>query len=315
MASKYDTSVDLNNKNSSHTLIVELVGHGKRVLDVGASTGYLARALTERGCRVTGIELDPESARQAEEHCDRVISGNVENLDLYEKLGDEPFDVIVFGDVLEHLEDPLRALERFKPFLGSGGHVVASIPNVAHGSVRLALLQGRFEYRSLGLLDNTHLRFFTRESVGGLFEDAGFLITDFRRTTQGIFMTEIEVDANRVPDDVVRLLQEDPEALTYQFVLTAIPYGGVEGPRAYHERPTDELIGLLHELGSTSAGGEGFAYELIRKLHDLEDLRHLLAIRTKQLARTELRVTGLAQEVVELNDRLARITQSGKSDP
>jgi len=192
--------------------------------------------------------------------------------------------------------------------------VVASIPNVAHGSVRLALLQGRFDYRSLGLLDNTHLRFFTRESVGRLFEDAGFLITDFRRTIQGIFMTEIEVDANRVPDDVVRLLQEDPETLTYQFVLMARPYGGVEGPVAYHERPTGELIGLLHELGSSSAGGKGFVYELIRKLHDLEDLRHLLGIRTKQLARTELRAAGLAQELVELKDRLARVTQSGKSD-
>jgi hypothetical protein len=74
------------------------------------------------------------------------------------------------------------------------------------------------------------------------------------------------------------------------------------------------LIGLLHELGSSSAGGKGFVYELIRKLHDLEDLRHLLGIRTKQLARTELRAAGLAQELVELKDRLARVTQSGKSD-
>lgn len=314
MASKYDTSVDLSNKNNSHTLIVELVGHGKRVLDVGAATGYLAGVLTEQGCRVTGIEIDPESARQAEEHCDRVIAGNVEELDLDEELGGESFDVIVFGDVLEHLGDPLRALERFKPFLGSGGYVVASIPNIAHGSVRLALLQGRFQYRSLGLLDNTHLRFFTRESVGQLFEDAGFLMTDLRRTIQGLFMTEIEVDGDNVPDDVVRLLQEDPEALTYQFVLTARPYGSTEGPAADHGRPTGELIGLLHELGSPSAGDNGFVYELIRKLRDLEDLRHLLGIRTKQLARTEQRAADLAQEVVELKDRLARLTQSGKGE-
>src|SRR5829696_10164700 len=99
MTSKYDTSVDLSNKNSSHTLIVELVGHSKRVLDVGASTGYLARVLKERGCRVTGIELDPEAALQAENHCNRIITGNVENLNLDEELGNEFFDVIVFGDV------------------------------------------------------------------------------------------------------------------------------------------------------------------------------------------------------------------------
>lgn len=312
MVSKYDTSVDLSNKNNSHTLIVELVGHGGRVLDVGASTGFLARVLTERGCRVTGIEIDPESARQAEEFCERVIVGNVEELDLDAEIGDETFDVLVFGDVLEHLKDPQRALERFKPFLNPGGHVVASIPNIAHGSARLALLQGRFRYRPLGLLDNTHLRFFTRESVEEMFENAGFLTTDLRRTTQGLFTTEIEVDGGLVPDDVVRLLQEDPEATTYQFVLAAKPYRGMEGPVADHGRPTGELIGLLHDLGSPSAGYNGFVYELIRKLRDLEDLRHLLGVRTKQLTRSEQRAEELTQEVVELKDRLARLTQSGK---
>jgi 2-polyprenyl-3-methyl-5-hydroxy-6-metoxy-1,4-benzoquinol methylase len=313
MASKYDTSVDLSNKNNSHTLIVELVGHGRRVLDVGASTGFLARVLTERGCRVTGIEIDPDSARRAEQFCDRVIVGNVEELSLGAELGEETFDVLVFGDVLEHLKDPLQALERFKVFLRPGGQVVASIPNIAHGSVRLALLQGKFRYRPLGLLDNTHLRFFTRESIEKMFEEAGFLIADLRRTTQGLFTTEIEVDGGLVPDDVVSLLQEDPEATTYQFVLAARPYTGVGGNVPDHGRPTGELIGRLHELGSPEAGNNGFVYELIRKLRDLEDLRHLLAIRTKQLARSEQSRAQLSQEVMELKDRLARLAQSGGS--
>jgi hypothetical protein len=190
--------------------------------------------------------------------------------------------------------------------------VVASIPNIAHGSVRLALLQGEFRYRPLGLLDNTHLRFFTRASVEEMFENAGFLTTDMRRTTKGLFTTEIEVDGGLVPDEVVRLLQEDPEATTYQFVLTAKPYRGTESPVANHGRPTGELIGLLHELGSPSAGDNGFVYELIRKLRDLEDLRHLLSVRTKQLTRSEHRAANLTQEVVELKERLAKLTQSGK---
>jgi 2-polyprenyl-3-methyl-5-hydroxy-6-metoxy-1,4-benzoquinol methylase len=311
MANRYDTSVDLSERNNSHTLIVELVGHSRCVLDVGASTGFLARVLTERGCTVTGIEIDPESARLAEESCERVIVGNVEELDLDAEIGEETFDVLVFGDVLEHLKDPLLSLERFKPFLNPGGHVVASIPNIAHGSVRLALLQGNFRYRPLGLFDNTHLRFFTRESVEEMFERAGFLVTDLRRTTQGLFTTEIEVDGGRVPDDVVGLLQDDPEATTYQFVLAAKPYGEAGIPAADHGRPTGELIDLLHGLSSPEAGGSGFVYDLIRKLRDLEDLRHLLGVRTKQLARSEQRASDLAQEVVDLKGRLARLAQSG----
>src|SRR5829696_6298061 len=199
MPSKYEAEVNLENKNSSHTLIVQLVGYDKRVLDVGASTGYLAEALAERGCRVTGIEIDPGAARQAEEHCERVIVGNVEDLDLAVELGGETFDVIVFGDVLEHLKDPLQILKRFKSFLSPRGYVVASIPNVAHGSVRLALMQGEFRYRSLGLLDNTHLRFFTIESLEQLFKEADLLITELRRTKRGVFDAEIEVDSGSVP--------------------------------------------------------------------------------------------------------------------
>src|SRR5215216_3309504 len=110
MSDKYEAEINLENKNSSHTLIVELVGYDKHVLDIGTSTGYLAKVLVERGCLVTGIEIDPKAARQAEEHCERVIVGDVESLDLREELDEGSFDVIIFGDVLEHLKDPLRAL-------------------------------------------------------------------------------------------------------------------------------------------------------------------------------------------------------------
>src|SRR5215212_7244393 len=155
MARRYEANVNLENENSSHTLVVELVGYDKHVLDVGCSTGYIAEVLVKRGCRVTGIEIDPKAPPPAEDHCERVIVGDVESLDLGEELDEGAFDVIIFGDVLEHLKDPLQVLRRLKSFLGPRGYVVASIPNIAHGSVRLALMQGKFQYRSLGLLDST----------------------------------------------------------------------------------------------------------------------------------------------------------------
>lgn len=291
MASRHDTKVYFNS-NSSHAQIVELVGYDRRVLDVGTSTGYLAEALVERGCSVTGIERDPEAARQAGKYCDRVIVGDVESLDLGAEPGEESFDVIVLGEVLQHLKNPLRALERLKPFLDAEGCVVASIPNIAHGSVRLALMQGEFRYRPRGLLDNAHLKFFTRKTVEQLFEDAGLLITESRRTTLGVFDTEIEIDRERVTEDVLRQVEEDPESLTYQFVLRASPVGEA----------------------ATLANYEKLLYALARKLRGSEHTERLLDIRIKQLAQKEQEVASLAQQVVDLNNRLAKMVQFGREE-
>ncbi len=220
---RYDTDVDLSNRNNSHTLMVELVGGTKRVLDVGCATGYLAEALGERGCTVSGLEFDAEAAEKARPHLERLVMGDIETMDLAEAFGDDRFDVIVFGDVLEHLRDPLAALRKAKPLLADRGSVVASIPNVAHGSVRLALLAGRFDYQDLGLLDSTHVRFFTRSSLEDLFREAGMVPIDVRRTTAGFFDTPVPVTESEFSAEVVDAVLADPESSTYQFVLRAVP--------------------------------------------------------------------------------------------
>jgi 2-polyprenyl-3-methyl-5-hydroxy-6-metoxy-1,4-benzoquinol methylase len=220
---RYDTDVDLSNRNNSHTLMVELVGGSKRVLDVGCATGYLAEALAVRGCTVSGLEYDAESAEDARPHLDRLVVGDVETLDLAEAFDGERFDVVVFGDVLEHLRDPLAALRKARTVLAERGSVVASIPNIAHGSVRLALLAGRFDYQELGLLDNTHVRFFTRSSIEDLFREAGMVPIDVRRTTAGFFDTPVPVRESEFAPEVVDAVLADPESTTYQFVLRAVP--------------------------------------------------------------------------------------------
>jgi O-antigen biosynthesis protein len=303
MASKYETRIDLEDENSSCTLIVELVGHGKRVLDVGCASGDVARVLAEHGCEVTGIEVDPEAARQAQKHCERIITGDVEFLELAAELGEETFDVLLFGDVLEHLKNPLRTLKNLRPFLRPEGYTVASIPNVAHGSVRLALMQGKFPYSQLGLLDTTHLRFFTRESVERLFGDAGFLITELKRTLRGIFDTEIEVDREPISEEVLRLLQKDSEVSTYQFVLKAYRFG-----------ETGTLAKQIQLLSEQLAERDLIIYQLNRQVRNFDELQRLLDDRTNQLAEREREVTRLAQEVAERNDRLARLVQFGKED-
>lgn len=303
MASKYETKPNLDDKNTSHALIAESVGHDKRVLDVGCAAGDFAEVLAGRGCMVTGIEIDPEAARQAERYCERVLVGDVEHLDVESELDEGSFDVVIFGDVLEHLKNPLMTLKRLKPALRPEGYAVASIPNVAHGSIRLALLRGRFRYRSLGLLDETHLRFFTRESVEQLFEDAGFLITDLKRTSRGIFGTEVEIEEDEVSEETLRLVREDPESFTYQFVPTAHRFG--EAGRSA------ETIRLLSDQ---LARRDRLIYDLMRKLRDFDELQRLLDARTEELTEKQREASRLARQATDSNDRLARFVQFGKEE-
>jgi len=160
---------------SSHSLILEFAGqgNGKRLLDVGAAHGYLAGALRSQGFQVTGIEADPVLGKEAANHCDEFFL-----LDLDEPLPSfsKPFDVMVFGDVLEHLKDPASVLREFVENLRDDGTVIVSLPNVANIYVRLNLLFGRFDYQDRGLLDRTHLHFFTRKSFRRFMNEAGLEI-------------------------------------------------------------------------------------------------------------------------------------------
>jgi O-antigen biosynthesis protein len=152
-----------------------------------------------------------------------VIVADLDHADLRQLVENQQFDVIVFGDVLEHLRDPLPALRQARTLLAPGGYVVISIPNVAHGDVRMSLLLGRFPYRNLGLLDNTHLRFFTRANLRELLDDAGFAAIEVRTTSAPLFGTELGVREDEIEPAVVQLISADPDALVYQFVLTAVP--------------------------------------------------------------------------------------------
>jgi len=220
--SHYRTTVDPAVKNSSHTLMLSLVGEDRDVLDVGCAAGDLARVLVAQGCRVSGIEYDPEDAEVARPHLQRLVVGDVTTLDLRETFGAESFDAIVFGDILEHLTDPARVLKAALPLLRPAGSVVISVPNVTHGSLRLALLQGRWRYTDTGLLDRTHLRFFTRESFLAMLRDAGLAVTDFRASVVDPLNCEVEIDDMAVPRGVVDWVRQQPDAMTYQFVVRAV---------------------------------------------------------------------------------------------
>jgi 2-polyprenyl-3-methyl-5-hydroxy-6-metoxy-1,4-benzoquinol methylase len=161
-------------RHRTHAKLIDAVGRDSRVLEVGCSSGYLSRPLTERGNTVVGIELDADAAREAEAYCERVLVGDVESMELPFEEGS--FDIVLLGDVVEHLRDPVAALARLRPLLRVGGRLVLSTPNIANWAIRLSLLGGRWRYADRGILDRTHTHLFTRATLREAIEAAGYTV-------------------------------------------------------------------------------------------------------------------------------------------
>ena len=147
----------------------------KTILDVGCSEGYFGQDIKARQpCEIWGVEMMPKAAAVAAQHLDHVIV-----LPFGEELAlpEQHFDCIVFNDCLEHMEDPEPALRYTRRLLKGGGTVVASIPNMRYFPVMWDLLtRGEWEYKDSGVMDRTHLRFFTRRSITKMFERNDFRI-------------------------------------------------------------------------------------------------------------------------------------------
>jgi O-antigen biosynthesis protein len=301
---RYDfDKVDLES-GSVHADVVRLVDGAPRVLELGPATGYMSRAFRAAGSTVVGIELDPDMAARADEFCERVIVGDLDALDLAAELGEDRFDAIVAADVLEHLKDPLETLNRLRPFLAPDGFFVISVPNIAHGSVRLALLTGEFKYRDIGLLDSTHLRFFTRETLEQLLDDAELGMMELCRHELDLQASEVAFDDAAIPHDLREKLEDDPDARTYQFVVKATPMereGLRELQRRLREvaelRATVERVGDLEKSLAALSGREA-------------DLRRGLIEAHDQLVRKDVDIENLTKELTTQRMRLEHILAS-----
>ena len=147
----------------------------RRVLELGCGEGAFAAAYRARNpaAHYTGIEVHAPSAAIAEPHVDRLLLGDFEAMDDDEVSGGEPFDLIVMGDVLEHMTDADRVLARLNGLLADDGHLLVSVPNVAHWTALFHLINGRWPAQESGLFDRTHLRFFTLQSLTEALGRAG----------------------------------------------------------------------------------------------------------------------------------------------
>lgn len=284
MGSIYETSVDPLRPNDAHGIALQLVGRNREVLELGSASGHVTSALKQLGNTVTAVERDARFAEVLRGIADFVVITDLDWLDLRQQCGDRRYDVVLAGDILEHCSRPDLILNQCHDLLEPGGCVVVSIPNIAHADVRLALLTGKFEYRTVGLLDQTHLRFFTRETIEKFVVESGFEIAEIFASTAPLGTTEIGAPHPSIPAAAIEYVKSDRDACVYQYVLRLVPVG-LRSRIAVPETIGPNIEKLLAELSQSwevihalrsEIGSPSDRRRLIEAESELSELRHQL---------------------------------------
>ena len=220
----YSRKLNINDANDSNAVLYKMVSEGSRVLDVGCACGDLAELLTKgKNCLCTGMEYDPEGiACCAQKRVfERLLSVDLNFFAAsdYSDLAGY-FDYIVCGDVLEHLQNPYKLLQELKHLLQQGGSFVISLPNAAHASIKASLLSDEWEYAELGIMDKTHLRFFTYLSIARFLGEAGLRISEAAYTllpAEGYQKYKL----SDLPLEVAGFIAADPHSYVFQYIVKA----------------------------------------------------------------------------------------------
>lgn len=207
------------------------------VVDIGCGGGATGRLVKEKfpGTRVIGIELNPHAAQYARQFLDDVICASIDDVDLMAHSGPVTVGTVLLLDVLEHLYDPWSALVKIRTWLVPGTRVLASVPNIRNLSTLDELAAGRWEYGPHGVLDVTHVRFFTKTTLRRMFEETGYAVTHMEPLTQPVWVDR-HVIARRPGRLVTQNLsiafrnREDLEDLyAFQYLVDARAADAVQG--------------------------------------------------------------------------------------
>jgi glycosyltransferase involved in cell wall biosynthesis/SAM-dependent methyltransferase len=202
-----------------------MVQPGSTVLDIGCSTGALGRYLSEqRECIVDGLDRNAAALTLAKPYYRTAMLADLNNTTLEALIGQETYDYIVCADVIEHLLDPDALIDQMKGHLTPRGQILFSVPNVTYIGVILELMFGQFNYRDDGILDRTHLHFFTRSSLTQLLEHHGLRVVASADIVLELAYSEFsQYLASNLSHEELTPLLERPDTLTYQFVFATTP--------------------------------------------------------------------------------------------
>ena len=220
---KYETKISFEFENTMSIMIHE-IKKGSTVLEFGPASGRLTKYLKEEmNCQVYIVEIDEEAGKIASQYAMDYVIGNIEDYEWIEKFKGIQFDYILFADVLEHLFHSEEVLAKSISVLKPEGYIIMSLPNIAHNSIIINLIQNKFEYKNTGLLDHTHVRFWTYDNIENMLKNLK-LNVDVK------YATYTQVGFNEFDNTYEELRGINPLALksrkmaeVYQFVYKVTP--------------------------------------------------------------------------------------------
>lgn len=228
--SKYDFRLDMKTDNSL-SVILRNIKPESTVLEVGPAHGRMTKYLKEElKCSVDIMEIDEEAGQVASQWARhsrlgaREVggrSGNIEQsmaFDMIKAEWSDDYDYVVYADVLEHLVNPATVLTETKKVLKKDGSVWISIPNIAYNGVIIELINDQFTYRETGLLDNTHLRFFTMNSLDKMVKKCGYKINHEHNLQNKVSLSEFKDAYTKVPPQIASFLKFRPGGEVYQMI-------------------------------------------------------------------------------------------------
>ncbi|PXF59231.1 MAG: hypothetical protein C4B58_03690 [Deltaproteobacteria bacterium] len=218
---RYSRRIDLDSQDSL-ARIARKIKMSSRILELGVATGYFSRFLQKQlECVVDGVEIDPVMAEESKPWCRKLLVGDLEQVCLSEHFPRKSYDHVVCADVLEHLRYPAYVLKQLPDLLNRNGNVLISIPNIAYAGLILELISGGFSYRDEGLLDRTHLRFFTKTSFLDLLQTLSYTIVEVDMVHLPFEMSEFASIVEKADPVLREKLIALPDSDVYQYIITA----------------------------------------------------------------------------------------------